>query len=242
MARIRSVKPDLFKSASLRNVPLEARYLAIGLLTEADDEGRFIASAKLLAGSLFPHDEDVTAAKVERWLDSLEEIRMIELYEADGVRYGSFPKWADHQRISHPTPSRLPNPVCMTPELFANPSGLNGNREVEQGKGIGRAALRAAFAELWQIYPRKVGKRKAEAAFERAVGRAGGDPLPILAGARRYAGDPNRVSEFTAHPTTWLNRDGWGDQPEPTRDPRRHLEPATPPPARAADYSAAMEA
>jgi len=239
MARIRSVKPDLFKSATLRNVPLEARYLAIGLLTEADDEGRFIASAKLLAGSLFPHDEDVTAAKVDRWLSSLEEIQMVELYEADGVRYGCFPKWEDHQRISHPTPSRLPSPVCMTPELFASPSALNGNREVEQGKGTGKAALRAAFAEFWQIYPRKVGKRNAQTAFERAVGRA--DSVTILTGARRYASDPNRASEFTAHPATWLNRDGWEDEPEPVRDPRGHLQPAAPPPARAGDYRAAME-
>jgi hypothetical protein len=38
-----------------------------------------------------------------------------------------------------------------------------------------------------------------------------------MAGAERYRDDPNRTDEFTAHPTTWLNRDGWNDAPLPSR-------------------------
>jgi hypothetical protein len=39
----------------------------------------------------------------------------------------------------------------------------------------------------------------------------------ILAGAKRYAADPNREDEFTAHPSTWLNQDRWLDGPLPQR-------------------------
>jgi hypothetical protein len=69
------------------------------------------------------------------------------------------------------------------------------------------------FDAFWQAYPRKVGKPKARQAWERALRRA--TDAAIIEGARRYADDPNREDKYTAHPTTWLNRDGWDDAPLP---------------------------
>jgi hypothetical protein len=69
------------------------------------------------------------------------------------------------------------------------------------------------FAAFWAVYPRKDDKIKAEAAYGRAVKRA--DPAVILAGARRYAADPNRDPAFTKHPTTWLNAGAWENEPLP---------------------------
>lgn len=77
----------------------------------------------------------------------------------------------------------------------------------------------AGFDYFWTVYPRRVGRLKAEAAFAAALKR-GVDPSHIVAGASRYAVDPNRVDEFTAHPTTWLNRGGWEDDPLPARGGR----------------------
>jgi hypothetical protein len=71
------------------------------------------------------------------------------------------------------------------------------------------------FEQFWNVFPRKVGKRAARAAFGRAVKRA--SVGEILAGAQRYHLDPNREMAFTAHPTTWLNRDSWGDELLPAR-------------------------
>lgn len=77
------------------------------------------------------------------------------------------------------------------------------------------ALVAAQFKDWWSTYPRKVGKRTAEAAWRRARKRA---PVGVLLeGARRYRDDPNRRDAFTAHPTTWLNRDGWQDDPLPAR-------------------------
>lgn len=71
-----------------------------------------------------------------------------------------------------------------------------------------------AFDQFWAIYPRKVGKRVALNAFARAVSRA--SPTAIVDGAQRLAEDPNLPeSRFIPHPTTWLNRDGWDDDPLP---------------------------
>jgi hypothetical protein len=80
-------------------------------------------------------------------------------------------------------------------------------------------ATAAPFDRFWTAYPRHEGKRTALAAFERACRRA--DPEAIVAGALRYRNDPNREGQFTAHPSTWLNRDGWDDDPLPPRAGRR---------------------
>lgn len=71
------------------------------------------------------------------------------------------------------------------------------------------------FNEFWDIYPRSAGKPKAGAAYKRARRRA--SQQAIIDGARRYASDPNREDAYTAHATTWLNRDGWNDPPLPQR-------------------------
>jgi hypothetical protein len=101
-------------------------------------------------------------------------------------------------------------------------------------RGGGPGEGTADFDAFWAMFPRKVGKPKARTAFNQALRRASLED--ILAGAKRYAEDPNRSDEFTAHPTTWLHRDGWNDDPlpprgrkEPTEHPldamaRRHLE------------------
>lgn len=126
MSRIRTIKPELFSSASAKRLPMGARWLFAGLLTEADDDGRLLASARKIAGNVFPNDDDVTEAHVEGWLCSLEAKGMIAFYVVGGVRYLHIPNFRKHQRVSHPTPSRLPAPPetsGATPEVLASPSG-----------------------------------------------------------------------------------------------------------------------
>jgi biotin operon repressor len=72
------------------------------------------------------------------------------------------------------------------------------------------------FEIFWNVYPRKVAKKAAEAAFAKAIKHT---PFAlILSGAGRYAKDPNRVEAYTAHPATWLNAHRWLDDPLPVRE------------------------
>lgn len=149
MSRIRTVKPEFFASTSAKGLSLGARLLFVGLFTEVDDEGRAFASTRKIAGNIFPHDEAVTEAQVGQWLDELEAAdKMIERYEVGGVRYLQIPKFRNHQRVSHPTPSRLPahpadvleviaKAVEVPPEVLPKSSG--GTREplaTDLGSGI----------------------------------------------------------------------------------------------------------
>jgi Helix-turn-helix domain len=104
-------------------------------------------------------------------------------------------------------PRRGQNPAVQgahtAPEPSTNP---NSNRPM---------SINRSFGEFWEAYPRKVGKPKAMLAYKRALKLA--SSTAILAGAERYRDDANREDEFTAHPTTWLNRAGWDDAPLPAR-------------------------
>jgi biotin operon repressor len=74
----------------------------------------------------------------------------------------------------------------------------------------------AEFDLFWNVYPRKVAKKAAELAFNRAAKHT---PVAmILSGAARYAKDPNRVEAYTAHPATWLNGHRWLDGALPERE------------------------
>ncbi len=119
MSRIRSVKPELFLDGKLAQISIEARYLYVGLFTEADDEGRMLASTKRIAGSIFPHDDNIGPEQVAAWLAELEQLGRIIRYADTETQYFYLPYFLRHQRISHPSPSRLPEP----PEELLSLSG-----------------------------------------------------------------------------------------------------------------------
>lgn len=72
------------------------------------------------------------------------------------------------------------------------------------------------FDDFWAVVPRKVGKQAARRAWEKAVKLE--DPQVIVQKMREYRDDPNRVEEFTKHPSTWLNAGCWDDDPLPARN------------------------
>lgn len=110
MARSRTLRPDFFTSYKLATVSRDARLLFAGLWVEADDEGRLIDSPKMLAGAIFPHDDDVTPRKVDGWIRALVDLDVLRRYESGSGRYLLITNFSEHQKPPHPTPSKLPPP------------------------------------------------------------------------------------------------------------------------------------
>jgi hypothetical protein len=223
VARIRSVKPEFFTHPKMGSLARDVRLAYIGLWTEADDEGRLLDSPKLLAGSLFPWDDDVTVKRFSQWLDELVRVGSILRYSVENAEYIQILSW-HHQRISRPTSSRFPGP---NPEIIQNLSEedqtgfLLSRARVDQGAGSKEQGTgnREAFEEFWTIYPRRAGKVDARKAYERATAKT--DPTLVLAGAQRFAADPNLPRDdpqFIPHPATWLNAGRWDDDPLPHRN------------------------
>lgn len=200
--------------------PAAAKFVLVALADLADESHSCYPSQDRLAGSTGQSRDSVL-----RHLKTLEALGFIvrqrrstrEGYRTSDryfLRVGApeLPKWqsaylADCPGLSGNTPENLSG--RLQPEPSYEPK-VNPKRSANSG-----AALEEAFGRFWETYPRRVGKKAAAAAFGRAVKRS--DAETIVAGAARYAADPNREDAFTAHPTTWLNRDGWEDAPLPAR-------------------------
>ena len=109
MARIRTIKPSMWGDEKFARLSRDARLLYIGLVSMADDDGRFLASPSAVIGYIYPND-DVTASRVKRWMGELTSVGLIVAYECGGIRYGAHLNYRRHQRISHPQASPLPAP------------------------------------------------------------------------------------------------------------------------------------
>ena len=96
-----------------------------------------------------------------------------------------------HPPHTHPIPIPIPNI-----DIHTNPSDSD-------------------FNLFWAIYPRKEAKGAARTAFIKACKKVSVEI--IIEGAKRFASDPNRQPEFTAHASTWLNQERWADSPLPQR-------------------------
>ena len=108
MARIRTVKPELFSSSTLAQVDVQARLLFIAMFTFADDAGRLLDIPRQILGNCFPHDEGISSEDINEWLEQLVEIGAIRRYKAGGKNCIDFPEWISHQKISHPGTSHIP--------------------------------------------------------------------------------------------------------------------------------------
>jgi hypothetical protein len=109
MPRIRTLKPEHKTHRKVGPLDDRSYRLWVGLVTEADDQGRFIADPEQLRVTVFPYQR-LAVAKLEASLQTLAATGLIGLYRDNGCRYGVFWSWTDHQKISHPAPSSFPTP------------------------------------------------------------------------------------------------------------------------------------
>src|SRR5579862_7498417 len=111
LARIRSIKPEIWLSPQVMNLSHGARLLFIGLITQADDEGRGSADPRRLKAAIFGGDDAVTTTTVAEWLAQISGQGLATFYDGNG--HGSLyslPTFRDHQYVSHPKNSGYPAP------------------------------------------------------------------------------------------------------------------------------------
>lgn len=165
MARIRTIKPTFFTSLTVAGLTPEQRLTFIGLWTHVDDEGRCVDDPRLIKAALWPLD-DRTAGDIEGDLRALTEASLIVRYVLRERSYLAVRTWSEHQRISHPSGSNLPDPSeCEIRPLPPRPTSTNADsvnppgsltegsaqeRKGREGKGIS-SRLRNAPTEPTRI-------------------------------------------------------------------------------------------
>lgn len=125
--RTRTLKPSICKSKSMGKVPRDVRLLFAYLVINADDEGRLEGNHRYLAHTLFPHDNDVET-QIAGWLQQLEREECIRQYQVDGAWFVSITNWKKHQRVSHPTQSKIEPPPKMGQVKLPLPD-IDGGRQ-----------------------------------------------------------------------------------------------------------------
>jgi hypothetical protein len=184
LARIRTIKPEFWRHEDLCQQPEATHMFAAALLNYADDTGYFNANPGLIKGEIYPLREP--SVSIPESLRSLQTIGYIRLGTGpDGRRYGHISHFDQHQRVSHPTPSKIsilaiawddiataPENIVKPPETFAP----ERNREQGTGKGKEQGILPDKsgvpkskkypddFEEFWKAYPTDANMSKKAAA------------------------------------------------------------------------------
>lgn len=133
MARIRTLKPGIFRSRSLARCSIPAVLTFEGLWSEADDAGRGVADARILKGAIWPLRDEITADDVEDHIAQLAGTGHVTLYEVDGERYYAITNWDKHQAPSH----RRGDPIYPPPPgQTATPQPLHADacKEVQAAR------------------------------------------------------------------------------------------------------------
>ena len=108
MARKRMLSPEFFISAPVNRLPYTAMITFAGLWCYFDDYGRGEDDAALIKAAVWPRRRAQTEAKVALDLDLIAAEDLICRYHVSSVALIHSPTWDEHQKISHPSPSKLP--------------------------------------------------------------------------------------------------------------------------------------
>ena len=162
--RIRSTKPEFWKSRRIASVDWDARLVLKGLESYVDDNGVGVDDIELIVTDVFPRDMFAnpreTVARVSEAIRSLHRAGLVHRYEANGdhLLYISF--WEEVQRIDKPGKGRNPRPdgtfdykeseiresVASPPETLAPGTGEQGNRGTGEQGNSARSARGARKA------------------------------------------------------------------------------------------------
>jgi hypothetical protein len=226
--RIRSIKPEFWRSDDIASLNWEARLFFIGLWSYVDDNGVGIDRLASIAADLFSgdleRDPPETFARVSRGLQELSEAGRISRYAVDGKTYLEITNWAKHQRIDKPNKPRFPRSddasaifresVARVSEKVAPGTGEQRNRGTEE-QGIKTPAssmLGDLFDEAWEHWPKKVERKKSLEQFKAAAKRI--DPHELASKVALF-GDAYaayRTKQFTPALSVWLGNDRWTDE------------------------------
>lgn len=120
MARKRMLSPEIWDNDRFGSLSLLAKIIWIGMISNADDEGRGRAAASYLKGRILPYDE-LRIADIDKALLEISQKMSVKLYEIEGSRFYELTHWQNWQSLNRPTKSKLPAPPdCGEGEIILN--------------------------------------------------------------------------------------------------------------------------
>ena len=230
--RIRTIKPEFYRSADIADLSIEDRLLFIGIWSYVDDNGVGRDEEDLIVIDLFPkdyfRDPAATLARVTTGLARLADAGLIVRYVVDGRSYLQVTNWGRHQRIDRPNKPRYPRSdhesaklattlasVATNPSWGTEDQGIRGSEDQSYAQpAVAREPNR--FPDWWTIWGKKKAKGDAEKAYKAALKKISHDDL--MAKTRAYW-DHVKASgtdlQYVPYPATWLRAEQWDDDLTP---------------------------
>lgn len=130
MARIRSMKPEMFQDEKLAPLDPVTRLVFLGLIAMADDAGRVLDNVRIVDAFVFPETEDSSREA----LATLSRIGRIERGRTNsGQRVIQIVNWKRHQRVDHPNLAAALPEIVDVEGVTEIPEGLaNDSREIRE--------------------------------------------------------------------------------------------------------------
>lgn len=205
------IDPSIWADEDFGNLSSEAQVLFIGMVSNADDEGRLPGNAVFLISTIFPF-RAYTKEEARKLRDEvLKRMKSVKLYEKDEKEYIQLEKFSNYQSIDRPSPSKYPP---FSEGSASNRRPLVPNRREE--KGI-EEKIYTHFDSFWKEYPKKVSKSVAQKQFVKL-----NPSLYLLKKImedirqRKESEDwQKQKGEFIPYPATYLNQRRWEDETKP---------------------------
>lgn len=134
--------------------------------------------------------------------------------------------WLDHMKapvapwpqpviMEEPVPDTQEEPMYEQPELIP----VDVIRDIVEGP-LTPENDPNRFQEFWRAYPRRTAKGDARKAWAKAL-KNGADAGVMIGAAKQFAiRSRHTEARYIPYPATWLNREQWDDEPDPTPVPR----------------------
>lgn len=142
MARKRMIDPNIWQSEDFSKLSTLGKLVFIGLFSLADDEGRGRCNPVYLKSTLFPYEEAIRSADIDKTLSEISSNMSVIFYSCDGSNYYSLYNWNIWQKIDKPSQSKIPeyNSNAMSRLFVDNSSNIrraispNKNRKEKEVK------------------------------------------------------------------------------------------------------------
>ena len=189
--RIRTVKPEFFRSPDTASVSPRARLLYIALWCWADDYGIGETNLNGLLGFAFPDDDQMERKELQSLCKEVADGYKVLFYEVRGRHFYAIPSWDDHQKTQRRASCRNPKPddpdsvpdlrFCNDLESSVSSQGsslqLQGETPSgtgEQGnRGTGEQGKKESVSPPVKAPPKPKGQTQEHVATDSAYSRTG---------------------------------------------------------------------
>jgi hypothetical protein len=240
--RIRSTKPEFWRSERIARVSWDARLVLKGLESFVDDNGVGRDDLALIVGDLFQRDlvrePSRTLARVSESISELNNAGLVHRYRAQDTDLLFLSFWESVQRVDKPQPGRFPRPdgtLHYKESLIREPDASiredsralapgteeQGNRGTEEQVDMStdggrvdapRSIYSDSFLEWWQVYPRKESKGDAWKAWEQLRKAKQLPAVDDLKAAAKSYAARGSEPQFLKLPGGWLRDRKWEDE------------------------------